>query len=190
MVFKAYGQFSRLANEWLGVEDANQVDNNLMGGKRQKEIYSFDNLALKESLEKIATADEKRAKEVSSFYYDYQKSIENVAQTIKKGAYACYVVGNRKVKGEVLPTDEITKDFFEHQGFSYLETIIRNIPNKRMPSKNSPTNETGNKDETMTAEYIVIMQNKQIVQQYNPSYSLLPRRLSLSCKILTYLAMH
>ncbi|HQU86646.1 MAG TPA: DNA methyltransferase, partial [Pyrinomonadaceae bacterium] len=29
----AYGQFSRLANEWLNVENANQIDNNLMGGK-------------------------------------------------------------------------------------------------------------------------------------------------------------
>ncbi|MDX1904020.1 MAG: hypothetical protein SFU27_07665 [Thermonemataceae bacterium] len=156
----AYGQFSRLANEWLDVENANQIDNNLMGGKRQKEVCNFDSLALKESLEKIALADEKRAKEVSSFYCDYQKSIENVAKTIKKGGYACYVVGNRKVKGEVLPTDEITKDFFENQGFSHIETIIRNIPNKRMPSKNSPTNVTGKKDETMNNEYIVIMRKK------------------------------
>jgi tRNA G10 N-methylase Trm11 len=156
----AYGQFSRLANEWLGVENANQIDKNLMGGKRQKEICYFDSKALNDSLEKIALKDEKRAKEVSSFYYDYQKSIQNVAKTIKKGGYACYVVGNRKVKGEVLPTDEITKDFFENQGFSHVETIIRNIPNKRMPSKNSPTNVTGKKDETMNKEYIVIMRKE------------------------------
>jgi tRNA G10 N-methylase Trm11 len=156
----AYGQFSRLANEWLDVENANQIDNNLMGGKRQKEICIFDSKALNDSLEKIALKDEKRAKEVSSFYYDYQKSIQNVAKTIKKGGYACYVVGNRKVKGEVLPTDEITKDFFENQGFSHIETIIRNIPNKRMPSKNSPTNVTGKKDETMNNEYILIMRKE------------------------------
>jgi hypothetical protein len=59
-----------------------------------------------------------------------------------------------------LPTDEITKDFFENQGFLHIETIIRNIPNKRMPSKNSPTNETGKKDETMNNEYIVIMRKE------------------------------
>jgi site-specific DNA-methyltransferase (cytosine-N4-specific) len=154
----AYGQFSRLANEWLEVENANQIDNNLMGGKRQREIYNFDSKSLTQSLEKIINIDEKRALEVVSFYYDYQKSIENVAKTIKRGGYACYVVGNRKVKGEVLPTDEITKDFFENQGLIHIETIIRNIPNKRMPSKNSPTNITGAKDETMNSEFIVIMQ--------------------------------
>jgi site-specific DNA-methyltransferase (cytosine-N4-specific) len=156
----AYGQFSRLANEWLDVENANQVDNDLMGGRKQKQVGSFDSQSLNDSLEKITKTDEKRAKEVSSFYCDYQKSIENVAKTIKKGGYACYVVGNRKVKGEVLPTDEITKDFFENQGFTHIETIIRNIPNKRMPSKNSPTNVIGKKDETMNNEYIVIMQKQ------------------------------
>lgn len=51
----------------------------------------------------------------------------------------------------------MTKDFFEEQGFSHIETIIRNIPDKHMPSKNSPTNVTGKKDETMNNEYIVIM---------------------------------
>jgi len=44
-------------------------------------------------------------------------------------------VGNRKVKGEIFPTDEITKDFFENQVFSHIETIIRNIHNKRNGKK-------------------------------------------------------
>lgn len=122
-----------------------KIDNHLIGGKRQKEVCIFESSILNKSLEKIALASERRAKEVSSFYYDHQKSIQNVAKTIKKGGYACYVVGNRKVKGEVLLTDEITKDFFESQGFSHIEAIIRNIPNKRMPSKNSLTNVTGKK---------------------------------------------
>ncbi len=68
--------------------------------------------------------------------------------------------GTIEVKGITLPTDEITKDFFEAQGFSHVEIIIRNIPNKRMPSKNSPTNVTGKTDETMNNEFIVIMQKQ------------------------------
>ncbi|RFM23140.1 MAG: DNA methyltransferase [Candidatus Thermochlorobacter aerophilum] len=158
----AYGQFSRLSNEWLGIENANQVDNLLMGGKSERKIRNFNSKCLNESLEKIASVNESRAKEIASFYYDYQKSIENVARTVKKGGYACYVVGNRKVKGEILPTDEITKDFFENYGFSHVETIIRKIPSKRMPSKNSPTNITGKKDETMNYEYIVVMRKESV----------------------------
>lgn len=154
----AYGQFSRLANEWLDVFDANQVDNNLMGGKKQKQICRFDSRQLNENLAKIADVDQKRAAEVSSFYCDYQKSIQNIAPTIRKGGFACYVVGNRKVKGAILPTDEITQNLFEQQGFKHLETIVRSIPNKRMPKRNSPTNVTGKTDSTMNNEFIVIMQ--------------------------------
>jgi hypothetical protein len=57
-----------------------------------------------------------------------------------------------------LPTDEIVADFGEQSGFRHMETVIRKIPNKRMPSKNSPTNKTGVLGSTMTEEYIVIME--------------------------------
>jgi len=153
----AYGQFSRLANEWLDIEDAAQIDGKLMGGTKSEKKYSFDFDLLNRAVQQIADEDEKRAKEVNAFYYDYEKSVENVAKTVKKGGYSCYVVGNRKVKGIVLPTDEITKFLFENQGFEHIETVIRNIPNKRMPSKNSPTNIAGKLDTTMNNEYIVVM---------------------------------
>jgi hypothetical protein len=69
----------------------------------------------------------------------------------------CYVVGNRKVKATTLPTDEITRQLFESNGFTHIETIIRQIPNKTMPSKNSPTNIAGELDTTMNNEYIVVL---------------------------------
>jgi site-specific DNA-methyltransferase (cytosine-N4-specific) len=154
----AYGQFSRLANEWLGVSDANQIDNQLMGGKRRTASPKFESQTVMETLEKISVIDSRRADEVASFYHDYRQSIQNVSGTLKSGGYACYVVGNRRVKGVTLPTDIITQDFFECNGFRHIETIIRIIPNKRMPSKNSPTNAIGVTDETMTQEFIVVMQ--------------------------------
>jgi hypothetical protein len=43
------------------------------------------------------------------------------------------VVGNRKVKGIVLPTDETIKDFFEYFNFEHIKTYYRDISNKRMP---------------------------------------------------------
>jgi hypothetical protein len=127
-----------------------------MGG----EIYhatAFDCDLLNQTIQRVGDVNEKRAREVASFYRDYQKSINNVAKTVKKGGYACYVVGNRKVKGVSLPTDEITRFLFETQGFDHCETVIRDIPNKRMPSKNSPTNIVGQIDSTMNHEFIVVM---------------------------------
>lgn len=155
----AYGQFSRLANQWMGYEDASKVDNELMGGKAKKS-YIFDIELLNKTIEKIARKDKKRGNDVISFYNDYMNSIDNISGVIRNGGYACYVVGNRRVKGVTLQTDEITRNMFENNGFEHLETIIRNIPNKRMPSRNSPTNIAGKSDTTMKNEYIVVMRKK------------------------------
>ena len=50
--------------------------------------------------------------------------------------------------------------FFLENGFKHIETIVRNIPNKRQPKKTSPTNQTGKTVSTMTHEYIVIMKKE------------------------------
>ena len=53
--------------------------------------------------------------------------------------------------------DYITVEFFENCGFEHINTFVRKIPNKRMPSKNSPSNEVGKLMATMSNEYIVVM---------------------------------
>ncbi len=72
--------------------------------------------------------------------------------------YACYVVANRTVNSVILPTSDTIKDFFEYYGFIHVETYIRDIPNKRMPMKNSPTNVAGEAVNTMFSEHIIVMQ--------------------------------
>jgi tRNA G10 N-methylase Trm11 len=156
----AYGQYSKLSSDWLDIRDTNQIDNLIMGGKTKKEINNFGNEKLDKVIKDIETIDIKRAQEVNSFFYDYQNSIQNVSAYMKKGSIAAYVVGNRRVKGIDIPMDEATSYFFERNHFSHIETIIREIPNKRMPSKNSPSNVIGKKDSTMVNEYIVVMKKK------------------------------
>lgn len=154
----AYGQYSRLANEWLGHPQANQIDNKLMGGEKRKYIHEFKSDVLNDVLYTIQKEDKERVRDVISFYEDYEQSINHVSTTLKKGGFACYVVGNRTVKGVNIPTDEITAQLFEQNNFTHVETIVRNIPNKRMPSKNSPSNVVGETASTMKNEYIVVCQ--------------------------------
>ncbi|MGQ9608089.1 MAG: DNA methyltransferase [bacterium] len=151
----AYGQFSRLSLRWLGIEE--NVDR-LSLGNRQKEIcFNLPSQILYDVLKKVANKDEKRSKEVFSFYKDLFDSIQIIARKVKKNGFVCFVVGNRKVKGEELPTDKISVDFFQSFGLSHLETMVRAISNKRMPIKNAPSNIRGEKDYTMKYEYIVIL---------------------------------
>ena len=152
----AYGQFSRLAAEWIGLPNARKVDKIAMGGIRSKETLVGSPVS--STVEKIRLIDEKRAKEVSAFYIDLERSISSIAKACSPDATICYVVGNRRVKGVVLPTDEFVVDAFRQQGFVHKTTIVRNIPNKRMPKKNSPSNIAGETSTTMQEENIVICQ--------------------------------
>lgn len=157
----AYGQFSRLSNQWLEFEEFNEVDKKSMGGIRKKEFKKFNFEPLDDLLSELSRIDKKRAYDVISFYIDYESSINNVSKALKKGGIVAYVVGNRRVKGIEIPNDEITKNFFERNGFKHLTTIIREISNKRMPKRNSPTNIPGVTDTTMNHEYIVILQKEK-----------------------------
>ena len=152
----AYGQFSRLAAEWIGLPNARKVDKLAMGGIRSKETLIGSPVS--STVEKIRLIDEKRAKEVSAFYIDLQCSISSIAQACSPQATICYVVGNRRVKGVVLPTDEFVVDAFRQHGFVHKATMVRNIPNKRMPKKNSPSNIAGETSTTMHEENIIVCQ--------------------------------
>ncbi len=156
----AYGQFSRSSNEWFGFENARNVDNILMGGKKCEQKL-FETVTIQSELSKIEESDRQRYYEVISFLNDYASSINNVAQTVRNGGVVCYVVGNRNVKGIQINLDYFTAEMFEKNGFKHNITIVRNIPNKRMPFLTSPTNKKGSKVNTMNKEYIVIMTKRE-----------------------------
>jgi hypothetical protein len=157
----AYGQFSRLSLQWLGLpcEEARNIDNRSLGGHRLTNLDAVSNiLTLQKALEQIVAKDSKRALEVGSFYHDFSLCFREIARVCALGAKACFVVGNRTVKGIRIPTDRIVIELGEQYGFVHIDTFHRNIPNKRMPSKNSPSNVKGMLGSTMTKEHIIILE--------------------------------
>ena len=152
----AYGQYSRLAAEWIGLPNARKIDKLAMGGQQSEDTLTDS--VVSSAIDQIRLVDEKRAREVSAFYIDLGRSINSIAQVLSPRATICYVVGNRRVKEVMLPTDEFVVDAFRQHGFTHKTTIVRNIPNKRMPKKNSPSNIAGETPTTMHEENIVICQ--------------------------------
>ena len=150
----AYGQFSTLSNEWLGIDYARKIDGMLMGGAKPKQIVKSGLIA--DYISEINRADSKRALEVSAFYNDLESSIQKVAKSVRKGGKSVYVVGNRTVKNVQLPTDQFIAEKFNQNGFKHLITYERALSNKSMPSRNSPTNEAGKTVNTMLWEYVVV----------------------------------
>jgi len=158
----AYGQFSRLSSQWIDVfddpNDASGVDNDLLGGRAAKNLaHMLSSNYLSESLDKIAKVDEARARDVLSFNIGLNDCLKQSYRMLKSGKYFCLVVGNRLVKQVRIPTDFIIAELAEKIGFTCEDIIVRNIPGKRMPIKNSPTNIVGALEETMNKESIVVL---------------------------------
>jgi len=155
----AYGQFSRFAIEWLELDNVN-VDRESLGGKIiNRPVYDIYSELLFDVVDNISKQDKKRSNDVFAFFYDLNKYLKEFARVLKKNGFMGIVVGNRTVKEIQIPTDEIIvelckKDFFHHK------TIVREIPNKRMPRKNSPTNIIGKTVNTMLEEFIIILERK------------------------------
>lgn len=158
----AYGQFSRLSAQWLDLlpSDTLDIDRILLGGKNSVNLDDSilnESETLKTSIELIANKDLSRAKDVLSFYIDLNKSLKQAQKILKPQKYFCLIVGNRTVKDLVLKTDTIICELGEKIGFVSNGILYRNIPNKRMPLKNSPTNESGKTGYTMQKESIVLL---------------------------------
>ena len=156
----AYGQFSRLSLQWLGLswEEIRNIDNRLLGGQRVVTLEAAAQTpTLRKILNQVAKEDEKRALDVANFYYDFTQCLNELCRVCKLDAKACFVVGNRTVKRIPIPTDRILIEIAERCGFEYVDRFYRNIPNKRMPRKNSPSNVPGDLGRTITQEHIVVL---------------------------------
>ena len=119
--------------------------------------YTIPSETLRKSLEIIKDKDLERAGDVYSFYLDLTDAIEAISQKTKSGGYQFWVVGNRRVKDELLMTDVIISEIAKTYNLEHIYTIDRNIINKVMPTLTSPTNESGIKSSTMTNEHIVVL---------------------------------
>jgi len=160
----AYGQFSSFSFDWLkGLnpygDSSLSLDSLCLGGKKIREQKELPSEYLYDALKTIEKIDKKRALEVYSFFYDYYLSIMQIVKTLNDDANVCFIVGNRTVKGVQIEMDFITAEFFESFGLTLENIFVREISNKRMPLKNSPSNMVGKTSNTMLNEYIVIMRN-------------------------------
>jgi site-specific DNA-methyltransferase (cytosine-N4-specific) len=157
----AYGQYSSLSLRWLGYDRkaANRTDRESLGGRPIMDSASRpDSPTLDRHLTEIRAKDPVRSRDVLSFYVDLCAAFRLVARKLAPGGLACVVVGNRTVKGVRLETDVILSELFEHEcGLRHLETIVRGIPNKLMPLRNSPSNVAGELGNTMANEYILVL---------------------------------
>ncbi|OGZ77663.1 MAG: hypothetical protein A2256_02530 [Candidatus Staskawiczbacteria bacterium RIFOXYA2_FULL_32_7] len=157
----AYGEYSSFGSDW--VDDLNcyggnayKVDKESMGKIGQIDENIRKHSILVNTIKRIENFDKKRAGEVFYFFNGYYNAIKNVVSKLNENGKVCFVVGNRTVKGQQIPMDQITASFLDSMGLKFENIFVRDILNKVMPSQNSPTNIIGEKSNTMSNEYIVV----------------------------------
>ncbi len=162
----AYGEFSRLSLQWIDLTpkhmEAAKIDKSLLGGENYNNGFDFSlsSSTLQKSLELISDSDVKRSGDVFSYYEDLDKCLRACSQKSKQDTYQFWVVGNRTVKKTYLETDKILVELAAKYGLKHVTTFVRNIHNKVMPSRNSPTNKKGKTMSTMTNEFIVVLRKE------------------------------
>lgn len=157
----AYGQYSRLPWQWLSQkDDIIQLDAKLLGGSTKKldrSILDFSEKLKSQCAEIERVDDSKRVNDVIAFYNDLYATLSSATHYMKKGGRFILVTGNRTVKKVYLRTDTIITEFARTLGYTNEKIYSRNIINKRMASKNSPTNEKGKTMSTMMTENIIVL---------------------------------
>lgn len=159
----AYGQFSRLSLQWMDLDykHIREIDKIALGGKPVKSLeHNVPSEKLDKVVRQIAELDEKRAREVLSYFIDFYKASRVLDNYLHEGGYVVFVVANRTVKGIRIPTDEIYVEIFKSLGYKHEITYVRAIPNKRMPHKVSPSNKKGETVSTMAYENIVVLKKE------------------------------
>jgi DNA modification methylase len=155
----AYGQFSRYPSAWLGFEEEEvwKLDKAALGGKVYDHMMDLGSPTLNIVINQISKIDEYRARETYAFFYDIDASFEQISHILKNGkSHVCYVLGKRTVKRVRIPADQILIELGSKYGFSHVTTKHRDIPQRRLPSRNAPEGVAAMKGEAMAKEDIII----------------------------------
>lgn len=155
----AYGQFSRLSAEWLGLKEIRSLDRLSLGGKTARKENGLRSPSLRSTLDQLA-GEPGRAGDVKSFFLDLDDTIRMMQESLRPGGIASLVVGNRTVRGVPVPTDRIIAEIAPDNGLEHVGTLSRNISQKNMPLRNSPTNVAGKTEATMQREHIVVLRRE------------------------------
>lgn len=150
-----YGQFSYLAMRWIPMEDlpssvatklmsnTNALDSVSLGGTvRGAEEKEVSARSISPHFDKFVrdaeTIGQSRAiRKVSSFIGDFAEAVAHLRAGTGTTAHWVLTTGNRTAAGLTVPFDAICKDLVVNLGGKPIASLRRQLPNKRMPSRNS-----------------------------------------------------
>jgi adenine-specific DNA methylase len=150
-----YGQFSYLAMRWMpecdlpGVSakqlmtNTNSLDSASLGGTvrgaedKETAVRAISPHFDKFMIEAETRGTQRAVRKVSSFVGDFYDALSHLRLSSCSTAHWVLTTGNRTAAGMTVPLDAICKDMAMHLGGKPIADLRRQLPNKRMPSRNS-----------------------------------------------------
>lgn len=149
-----YGQYSYLPLQWIDLEDIDtnahvdclrttyEIDRRSLGGSRKNALTAIGPLletspSLENTLDRLTDLPTDRRSRVAAFVRDLDASLSAVVSAIRPDAYMIWTIGNRRVGGESVPTDDILKELLLAKGVQAVTRFERKIPSKRMATRNT-----------------------------------------------------
>jgi site-specific DNA-methyltransferase (cytosine-N4-specific) len=129
----SYSRFTKLSLLWLGysLRDINKNESTSLGGTLT--VFRDISPRLRKLYDELAEKDSQRAKEVFSFFWDYEKCLMEIHRVLRPGCLACIVIGDRSALGLKVSNGEITEELAKPSGFIHKATYHRKIPKKVLP---------------------------------------------------------
>lgn len=162
-----YGQHAYLPLQWIDLNDidakltndilksTSQIDNLCLGGNlrtiglKELEALYDKSPTLERVVNRLSKEHRDKIKKVVNFIYDFDRSLDVIAASIKPNGYMIWTIGNRRVGKKEIKNDRILVELLQHRNLKFVKEIKRKILNKRMAKKNSSSS-------TMNTEKILI----------------------------------
>ncbi len=153
-----YGQFSYLPLQWIdwadiepGLDSASwlgttqEIDRRSLGGRSGRQLdaqithLGERSKAYRDVIALLENQLPDRKARVTRFFFDFSSSIEKIVGALRANAYLIWIVGNRHVGGQEIPTDQILVDLLSHHHVSLVTRTKRKIAFRRMAARNTLT---------------------------------------------------
>ncbi len=150
-----YGQFSYLPLQWIDLADIDpnaangdwlrttqEIDRRSLGGNTRVKLKpAIAHLAERSAtyettIEKLRDLPKDRPARVTSFLSDLNKALDPIVEIMRSNAYLIWIVGNRHVGGEQIPTDKVVEELLELRSVKLMKRFSRQILYRRMASRN------------------------------------------------------
>lgn len=164
-----YGQFSYLALRWIPPEDlphgfvkeylsnTHALDSASLGGTSREAEHKADAMRLVSSAfdayyRSASSCSDTSARKVAGFAYDFLEACSQLRARCASPSHWIVTTGNRTAGGTRVPFDAICRDIVQFLGGTPVSVLQRELPNKRMPSRNS-LGEMITSETTLVAEF-------------------------------------